>query len=45
MTFLVPAMAEEIRNVSPPLYQAPPDATPQLFYVYDQKPLAGIPAR
>lgn len=47
-----PVRAEEIRNtpppapvyVPPPVYQAPAAPAPQQAYVYDQKPLPGMPA-
>src|SRR5450631_3833371 len=42
--FIAPAWAQEISNTPPPVYQAPAAATPQQVYVYDQKPLPGMPA-
>jgi len=50
--FLTPAWAEEVRNPPPtpapqpppPMYQAPAAPPPEQVYVYDQKPLPGMPA-
>lgn len=42
---LAPAFAQEVRVYqSPPVYMAPAQPAPQQVYVYDQKPLPGMPA-
>jgi len=46
VAFLAAGHAEEIKNVPPPLVIMPPPVPSgtQIVYVYDQKPLAGMPA-
>src|SRR5580692_9062389 len=41
---LTPALAQNYPNLPPPVYEAPPAPAPRQVYVYDQKPLPGMPA-